>query len=97
MNPFDMQVAAARRQVEIARAELLRLLTLAVVYRDGTACRYCERETIISKKPCPAQRTVDHVLPVSKGGKDELDNLVLACRSCNSAKGVSLHYGLIRR
>jgi hypothetical protein len=31
--------------------------------------------------------TTDHRLPVSRGGTDALENLVLACRSCNSAKG----------
>ena len=30
--------------------------------------------------------TVDHVVAKNKGGDDSLDNLVLACRSCNSAK-----------
>ena len=30
--------------------------------------------------------TVDHVLATNKGGGDSLDNLVLACRPCNSAK-----------
>jgi len=30
------------------------------------------------------QLTIDHVRPVSSGGSDALDNLVVACRSCNS-------------
>lgn len=32
----------------------------------------------------PAQR--DHVEPSSKGGKDHIDNLVLACATCNNRK-----------
>lgn len=32
--------------------------------------------------------TVDHVIPVSRGGSHDLDNLVLACHNCNSRKGV---------
>lgn len=31
--------------------------------------------------------TLDHIFPQSLGGKDEGDNLILACKSCNSSKG----------
>ncbi|ORE90684.1 HNH endonuclease [Stappia sp. 22II-S9-Z10] len=31
--------------------------------------------------------TVDHLQPRSKGGSDDPDNLVMACRCCNSIKG----------
>ncbi len=30
--------------------------------------------------------TVDHLIPRVRGGADEADNLVWACRSCNSSK-----------
>lgn len=33
------------------------------------------------------QITVDHIVPVSKGGKWELKNLQTACRLCNKKKG----------
>jgi len=29
---------------------------------------------------------IDHIIPISKGGKTELSNLVLACESCNESK-----------
>lgn len=41
-------------------------------------CVYCGKEGKLS---------VDHVMPLAKGGKHELSNMVLACRSCNSSKG----------
>ena len=50
-----------------------------VYRRDGYACVYCgcdNRKTL----------TLDHVIPQSKGGKDSWDNLVTACRRCNSEK-----------
>lgn len=49
-----------------------------VYSRDGSACRYCRSQSDLS---------VDHVIPRSCGGGDEIDNLVVACRSCNSKKG----------
>jgi hypothetical protein len=30
---------------------------------------------------------VEHIVPESAGGTDEMDNLALACRSCNAFKG----------
>lgn len=30
---------------------------------------------------------VDHVIPKSRGGTDELENLVIACAQCNQSKG----------
>jgi 5-methylcytosine-specific restriction endonuclease McrA len=35
----------------------------------------------------PDQATVDHVVPKSKGGSDNFDNLQLLCRKCNNDKG----------
>jgi 5-methylcytosine-specific restriction endonuclease McrA len=31
--------------------------------------------------------TIDHVVPLSRGGHHDPRNIVMACRSCNSAKG----------
>ena len=50
-----------------------------VYRRDNFECVYCgdnNRKTL----------TLDHVIPQSKGGKDTWDNLVTACRKCNSEK-----------
>lgn len=38
--------------------------------------------------------TIDHVIPVSKGGTDDLENLVIACRKCNSKKNNHLDFQL---
>jgi 5-methylcytosine-specific restriction endonuclease McrA len=81
------EIQAAERKVEIARRELLQILTVAVVARDKTInCHYCGCETRTGKNAGPIRRTVDHVIPVSFGGKDTLDNLVLACLGCNARK-----------
>ena len=48
------------------------------IARDGGICQYCGRR--------PRVPTVDHLLAVSKGGENELGNLVVACKRCNSIK-----------
>lgn len=40
-------------------------------------CAYCAE-----KKPL----TMDHIIPLSKGGEHDIDNIVPACKSCNSGK-----------
>ena len=49
-----------------------------VYARDGHACVYCGARSDL---------TLDHVVPLSKGGSNELENLATACRPCNSSKG----------
>jgi 5-methylcytosine-specific restriction endonuclease McrA len=52
-----------------------------VFLRDNFQCAYCGIE--VTKKTA----TVDHVLPVSLGGKTNFENTVTSCGSCNSKKG----------
>jgi len=40
----------------------------------------------------PKDITIDHIIPVSLGGTDHLDNLQIACKSCNSTKGNKLQF-----
>lgn len=59
----------------------------AVIKRDGRWCRYCDIE--VSEwfgDGHPQFLTLDHVIPLSRGGMGTADNLVVACSSCNNAK-----------
>ena len=49
-----------------------------VFLRDKFSCQYCGSKN---------ELTFDHLLPRSKGGKTNWDNVVTACSSCNVKKG----------
>ena len=51
--------------------------------RDGNACAYCGRGLAGLR----GEVTVDHVVPVSRGGRTSWQNCVAACRACNNRKG----------
>ncbi len=62
-----------------ARAALTRR---AVFARDGWTCQYCGGSA----------ENVDHVVPRSRGGEHVWENVVAACRRCNSRKENRLAY-----
>ena len=48
-------------------------------------CAYCGCEFTLFNR-----ETRDHIIPISKGGNNIKENVVPACRSCNSKKGASI-------
>lgn len=55
----------------------------AVCEAFGHCCAYCGAQ--------PESLTLDHVVPLSAGGRNETPNIVPACFECNSRKsGMSL-------
>lgn len=48
------------------------------------ACVYCGASLLPYKK---RHISLDHVIPLSKGGTNRLDNVVWCCHTCNSRKG----------
>jgi 5-methylcytosine-specific restriction endonuclease McrA len=48
----------------------------------ASRCYYCK--CLIT----PETLTVDHKIPMSRGGKHHDDNLVVACLKCNKEKGI---------
>ena len=59
----------------------LRFSKANVYLRDEYKCQYCG--TDVTKKTA----TLDHVLPISHGGKSTWENSATACSPCNGRKG----------
>jgi hypothetical protein len=56
--------------------------------RDGGRCKICGRKLNLKRRQHhPLKATVDHIVPVSIGGKHEKKNTQLACLKCNMLKG----------
>lgn len=53
--------------------------------RDQYTCLYCEQPV------AKMHLTMDHVLPISRGGTTCWENIATACNDCNSRKGNKIH------
>lgn len=62
--------------VRVPYRSVVPLSRRAVFARDGHRCQYCGR---------PAEN-LDHVVPRSRGGPHEWENVVASCRACNASK-----------
>jgi 5-methylcytosine-specific restriction protein A len=51
-----------------------------VMERDRHQCSHC------GAGPAQAELTVDHIIPLAQGGTNDLSNLQVLCRRCNSTK-----------
>lgn len=52
-----------------------------ILLRDRYTCQFCDRVLPAS------ELTLDHVIPRSRGGRTDWDNLVACCHACNNRKG----------
>lgn len=64
-----------------------------VLVRDGYQCIYCSAEPGTIQRGKVLTRsdfTIDHIVPRSRGGKDNWTNTACACANCNHRKGDQL-------
>ena len=64
-----------------ARKAMSKSLRFSVFERDGFTCQYC------GEQPPSVVLHIDHILPVSKGGTNDPENLRTSCAACNGGKG----------
>ncbi len=82
--------ASRRRQRRMARGEHDLTPEHWVALQDAWGrCAYCGADDVAFQRDC--------VLPISRGGRYTLDNVVPACRSCNASKCNDEVTGWMRR
>lgn len=96
----DKRIALAVEAVHIRRVRIESavhdkgITTRALRIRDGTECFYCDTVLDFERKPrgegVGHGATIEHVIPIAKGGLHVWENVVLACRDCNYRKGSRL-------
>jgi 5-methylcytosine-specific restriction protein A len=69
-----------------------KLLRRLVWQRDQSRCQHCgsKRMGIRELEDQSLAFEIDHIVPLARGGTNDLSNLQLLCYSCNSLKGVRL-------
>lgn len=82
-NPEKMSFyASKRRALKQASTPPNEILTsaewLTILAEANGHCHYCGKE---------AKLTMDHIIPLSKGGTHSQNNIAAACAHCNSSKG----------
>lgn len=75
------QITYTNRRKQASKAISRKDLRVKLLEQYAYSCVSCKSTMNLS---------VDHIIPVSLGGGDEMSNLQILCRSCNSKKGNKL-------
>jgi HNH endonuclease len=76
-----------KRRAWKAAAQVVETIDPAAVFeRDGYRCQICKRKTR-GRHPAKRSPTIDHIIPLAKGGDHSYLNVQCACFECNSTKG----------
>jgi len=80
MQPFAYNLEEADIRRERAKARELRQSQWWKRKCAKGRCHYCGRST------APHALTMDHIVPIARGGRSTKGNVVPACKECNNAK-----------
>lgn len=97
-RPYCKCCEAARLKMHSDRADRVDLLKstddgtatvsiLSKMLRETECCQYCGVKMTQDYPVTPYNKTIDHNVPLSRGGKHTLSNISIMCFGCNSAKG----------
>ena len=77
---YELSVDAKHVARERDKARKLKKTAWWLAKLNQGICHYCE------KKFTREELTMDHIVPVARGGTSTKGNVVPACRSCNATK-----------
>lgn len=82
------RTAKGRRRAMLRSASVESVDPMAVFRRDKFRCQLCWNMTLRSSVGTnhPRAPSLDHIVPLSKGGEHSYRNTQCACRSCNTRK-----------
>jgi 5-methylcytosine-specific restriction endonuclease McrA len=80
--------AARRRALKLSTGPFEIIDARVIVERDGAVCHLCGQPIDLALHGWnPMGLTLDHVIPLARGGPHTIDNLKPAHRVCNTSKG----------
>jgi 5-methylcytosine-specific restriction protein A len=80
MKPFAYDLNEADIKRERRKARELRATQWWKRRLAKGVCHYCLRATL------PGDLTMDHIVPIARGGKSTKGNVAATCKECNNAK-----------
>ncbi|MCP3941246.1 MAG: HNH endonuclease [Desulfobacteraceae bacterium] len=80
MEPYFTFIDEVALKKERAKARKIRASQWWKRKKSTGVCHYCKGVFL------PAQLTMDHIIPVGRGGRSEKFNLVPCCKECNTQK-----------
>lgn len=80
-NPEKVSDSNHKRRIRLLNSKSYKLSKSDMKRLYGSSCAYCGASEDI---------TLDHVIPLKRGGTHGIGNIVAACRTCNSSKGAKL-------
>ena len=80
MTPFDYDMDDTHYRRERAKARDLRASQWWKRQCAKGQCHYCRRPV------APRELTMDHIVPISRGGRSTRGNVAPCCKECNNQK-----------
>lgn len=90
-NPDKVKAVRHSRRAKLLGAFVEEVIPAVVFKRDRWICQICHHrvDRALDGRRDPMGPTLDHRIPLAKGGKHSYENCQLAHRRCNSTKGTA--------